>query len=169
MYEVIPPDDHFASMLDNVGHLEEETTNRPTALVLSEWDSVRSAVAAEKEVRALPVEREGGGRVIVNRSLFIKTSPVLGKLDAKYDFFGPNIQLGQFNMPDAESEFAVLSRDEVHRLEPFTTWTRTSIGPAGSPPSPGPPSSVSSTSSTPSRPIRASCTASRPGPTTRTT
>ena len=93
---------------------------RPTALVLTEWDSVRAAVAAEKEVRGLPAEREGDGRSIVNRSLFIKSSPVVGKHDAEYDTFGPNIQLGQFNMPDAESEFALAEWYEVHRLEPFT-------------------------------------------------
>ena len=120
VYEVLEPDENFKRMLNDVGHLDETPTTRPTALILTEWDSLRACVAAEHELRGLPAEREGEGRSIVNRSVFAKISTVSGKHDAEYEEFGPNIQLGQFNMPDPESEFKLAEWYEVHRLEPFT-------------------------------------------------
>ena len=119
VYEVIPPDEHFAacSTTSATSTRRRATAHGPRAhrVGLGAGGRGRGEGGAGAARGA-----EGDGRSIVNRSLFIKSSPVLGKLDAEYDSFGPNIQLGQFNMPDAESEFALAEWYEVHRLEPFT-------------------------------------------------
>jgi hypothetical protein len=121
VYEVIPrtPEEKEKSQT-RVDHLDEVPGPQPTALILTEWDSLRPCVHAEEALRKLPVEREGAGRSVVNRSVFARVSSVFGQHDADYPDFGPNIQLGQFNMPTQDAEFELSVWYEDHRLEPFS-------------------------------------------------
>ena len=121
VYELIPrtPEEQERSRT-RVDHLDEVPGAQPTALVLTEWETLRSCVHAEDALRKLPVEREGAGRTVVNRSVLARVSSVFGKHDSEYPDLGPNIQLGQFNMPTQDSEFELSVWYEDHRLEPFS-------------------------------------------------
>lgn len=121
VYELIPrTEEEKERSRTRVDHLDEVPGRQPTALVLTEWDSLRSCVHAEEALRELPVEREGVGRNVVNRSVLARVSSVFGKHDSEYPGFGPNIQLGQFNMPTQDAEFDLAVWYEDQRLEPFS-------------------------------------------------
>jgi hypothetical protein len=59
VYELLPPDDDFQRLLEQVGTLGGPLAAPPVYVVLAEFADLHAAVAAEPELRQLPAERLG--------------------------------------------------------------------------------------------------------------
>ena len=95
----------------------------PDCLVLTECDTLDSAVALDAHLDEATAEGGGGshGLRVVVRGIYREITFTPGVEEAPASGFAPAIQLGTFNMASADDEWAITEWYRTRRLPSFST------------------------------------------------
>jgi hypothetical protein len=120
VYRLVPLDALHQQLRNNLRLIEaEQSLPQPQLLVFSEFESMRAAVDAEDEIRALPLERGDDAAMVVGRAVLLEVASAPGIHASEFDDFAPAVQVGLFNMDSAETERDLSYWYEYYRFVPF--------------------------------------------------
>jgi hypothetical protein len=119
-YRLVPLDPLHQRLRGNLRLITSDgSAAKPRLLVLSELQSMRHAVDAEDQIRALPLERDDHATTVVGRQVVAEISREAGVHDSEYKEFAPAIQVGLYSMDSPESERHLAWWYHHRRFAPF--------------------------------------------------